>query len=422
MAFALSLETVTKEFRGARAYAAFRDDLAQLVTSGRRRARETVKALEDVSLEIAEGESFGLIGLNGAGKTTLLKLASRIAYPTSGRIRVRGRVGALIEVGTGMHPELTGRENVDLYGRILGFSRADIRKRFDEIVAFADIGPALEQPVKQFSSGMQLRLGFALASHLEPDVLLIDEAIAVGDAGFQYRCVERMGELVRSGRTLLFVSHNMGAIETLCTRAVMLDSGRVAADGPASDVVHGYLARVEADLLADEGGRNIAGERLEITRVSVHDADGHETATVGSGEAISVRLHYHASTPIPGPIFSVGLSDGRIGVFALASMLVDGETPTAIEGSGYIECAFAPLPLMPRTYEIWGSVRHHAGFGDLVDWQRLGRFAVTGDLHGQGKSVAAHVLANAPVRIPYEWRHAAIEPPGSPPEGAETAS
>src|SRR5437867_1397412 len=218
MAVALSFDSVSKYYRGARQYTALRDDVVgalRRLVGLRRPPRELVKALDGITFDVQEGESFAILGENGAGKTTILKIATRIAYPTAGTVRVRGRVGALIEVGTGMHPELTGRENVDLYGRILGLSRRDVRRRFEEIVEFADIGGALEQPVKQFSSGMQLRLGFALAAHLEPDVLLVDEAIAVGDAGFQYRCVERMRELVQEGRTLVFVSHNMSAIESL---------------------------------------------------------------------------------------------------------------------------------------------------------------------------------------------------------------
>src|SRR5215217_4550985 len=187
MPAAIEFFDVSKRFRGGKNYGMARDDLVAFVRGRFRRANE-VHALEDINLEIPEGQAFGLLGDNGAGKTTLLKLASRITYPSTGRIRVRGRVGALIEVGTGLHPELTGRENIGLYGRILGIPRREIMRRFDEIVDFAEIGPALEQPVKQFSSGMQLRLGFSLAAHLEPDVLLVDEAIAVGDAGFQYRC------------------------------------------------------------------------------------------------------------------------------------------------------------------------------------------------------------------------------------------
>jgi homopolymeric O-antigen transport system ATP-binding protein len=407
MSDAVVFENVSKHFRGGRTYRALRDDVVGAVARVvglKREPEQVVRALDDVSFEIPEGQSFALLGPNGAGKTTALKLASRISYPTQGRIRVRGRVGALIEVGTGMHPELTGRENVDLYGRILGLSRHDVRRRFDEIVEFADIGGALEQPVKQFSSGMQLRLGFALAAHLEPDVLLVDEAIAVGDAGFQYRCVERMRELVQEGRTLVFVSHNMSAIESLCERGVLLDHGRIMADGPARDVVRDYLRQVEATLVAEDAARPISGGGdLTIVGVTLHDGAGGEVEEVSAGRPMTVRLHFRASVPIEEPIFEVGLNDGRIGPFALASMLIDGKAPRSISGEGYVDCTFDDLPLLPRVYELWGGVRHGAGFGDLVDWQRLRFFRVAGEVDGSGPAAVSHSLSNAPVRLPYRW-------------------
>lgn len=403
MSDALVFEGVSKHFRGPRAYLSLREDLTAAVLR-RPRDRQAVIALDEIDLAIPEGQSFALIGANGAGKTTALKLASRIMYPTHGKVRVRGRVGALIEVGTGMHPELTGRENVDLYGRILGFSRADIQRRFEEIVAFADIGPALDQPVKQFSSGMQLRLGFALASHLEPDILLVDEAIAVGDAGFQYRCVERMSDLVREGRTLVFVSHNLSAMETLCERAVLLDHGRVTEDGPARDVIRSYLHGVEAELMAEDGDElAIGSDELTIVRVSLLDEAGGEVDEVPAGGKMTVRLHFRAARPIPRPMFEVGLSDGRKGPFALASMLIDGESPDKISGEGHVDCTFEYLPLFPRMLEIWGGVRGAAGFGDLVKWQRLRLFRVTGEIEA-GPSAVSHSLANAPVRLPYRWQ------------------
>jgi ABC-type polysaccharide/polyol phosphate transport system ATPase subunit len=407
MSTALSFENLSKHYRGAHEYRALRDDITgglRRLVGVRRSARRVVKALDGVSLEIPEGQAFGLIGPNGAGKTTALKIATRITYPTSGRVRVRGRVGALIEVGTGMHPELTGRENIHLYGRILGLSRRDIDRRFDGIVDFAGIGAAIDQPVKQFSSGMQLRLGFSVAAHLEPDVLLVDEAIAVGDAGFQYRCIERMAQLVREGRTLVFVSHDMSAVETLCERAVLLGHGRVMQDGPARDVVREYLLGVQEERLeaADSSGE-VAGAELEIVRVSLHDEAGTEVGDVVSGEPLTARIHYRARREIPGPIFSLGISDGRIGCFALASMLVDGQAPDSIAGEGYADCTFSELPLQPRTYELWGSVRGAAGFGDLVDWQRLRLFRVSGEVDGEGLSAVTHSIDDAPVRLPYRW-------------------
>jgi lipopolysaccharide transport system ATP-binding protein len=404
---AITFEDVSKHYRGGREYRHFRDDLVSavggLVGFGRP-PRATVDALQHVDLEIPEGQSFALIGENGAGKTTALKLMSRVTYPTSGRIRVRGRVGALIEVGTGLHHELTGRENIHLYGRILGIPRAEVRRRFDEIVEFADIGPALEQPVKQFSSGMQLRLGFAIAAHLDPDMLLVDEAIAVGDAGFQHRCVERMAQLVREGRTLVFVSHNMYAIEALCQRAVLLKRGHVELDGPARDVVAAYLAALHGEIAAADGGqRLIAGDPIDVTSVTVHDADGTEVAGVASGEPMTVRIHYRCSSTLRRPNFSVGLRDGRVGTIALATMSADGKAPEAISGAGYVDCTFEALPLMPRTYEIWGEVSGESGFGNMIDWQRLRYFEVFGEIEGGGRA-AVFQSFQAPVRIPYDWR------------------
>ncbi|HUR17424.1 MAG TPA: ABC transporter ATP-binding protein [Acidimicrobiales bacterium] len=415
---AIVFESVSKHYRGAAGYTSLRDDLAvglkHLLRPGRAVERPTVKALEHITFQIEEGESVALVGDNGAGKTTALKLASRVAYPTSGRIRVRGRVGALIEVGTGMHPELSGRENVQLYGRILGLPGRDISRRFDDIVGFADVGGAIDQPVKQYSSGMQLRLGFAIAAYLDPDIFIVDEAIAVGDAGFQYKCVSRMADLVRAGRTLVFVSHVMSAVETLCERAILLEHGSIVNDGPASQVVQSYLTKVQSQLAHTVDGSNIAGGGMEITRVTLHDAGGRQVDEIPAGASLAVRLYYRASTPVNGPIFSIGLSDGGHRAFTLASMLIDGESPDVLTGEGYVECLFDELPLRPKLYEVWGSVRGAVGFGDIIDWQRLRRFLVTGDVRGQGVGSVSHTLLDAPVALPYSWdirQEASSSPP-----------
>jgi ABC-type polysaccharide/polyol phosphate transport system ATPase subunit len=381
-----------------------RDDIVALLKR-RPPAGDLVRALEDVSLEIPQGQAFGLIGENGAGKTTLLKLASRITYPTTGKIRVRGRVGALIEVGAGMHPELTGRENIGLYGRILGISRGDIRKRFDQIVEFADIGAALDRPLKQFSSGMQLRLGFALAAHLEPDVLLVDEAIAVGDAGFQYRCVERISTLVREGRTLVFVSHNMSALEALCERAVYLSHGRIVRDGPTREVIKEYLHGVEERLLEAGPVRGPRfGEELELLDVILLDEDGREVDAVPAGGPLTVRLSLRATRPVRSPIFEIGIADGRIGPLAMASMLVDGAAPEELSGECTVECTFHDLPFMPRVYELWGGVMGAAGIGDVLKWQRLRLFRIQGEVEQAGLAAVSETLMKAPVQVDYTWK------------------
>jgi len=201
-------------------------------------------ALDSVSFEVAEGDAFAILGANGAGKTTAIRVLTRISRPTSGRVSVRGRVGAIIDVGVGMHPELSGRENIWLYGTVLGMLRSQIRRRFHDIVAFAELEDVLDRPLKYFSTGMQLRLGFAIAAYVDPDILVVDEALAVGDAAFQAKCAQRMQEMVREGCTLLYVSHSLASVENLCRRGILLEGGRVVVDGDIVDVVAGYRQRV----------------------------------------------------------------------------------------------------------------------------------------------------------------------------------
>lgn len=397
---AVKFEGVSKRYRGARTYRSLREDLGAVFRA--RPPRVAVQAVDDVSFEIPVGQSIALLGLNGAGKTTVLKLLCRIAYPSAGRITVAGRIGALIEVGTGMHPELSGRENVRLYGKIMGLSSRDIQLRFDDIVEFAGVGTAIDRQVKQYSSGMQLRLGFSIAAHLDPDIFVVDEAISVGDAGFQNRCVERMTALSREGRTLIFVSHDLSAVETLCERALLMKRGALVADGPSPDVIRSYLGEVHAAEVAGESGQ-IEGDGLVFEEVTILDADGNPTTEVLGDGRMTVRIRYRADRKIPHPFFSVGLSDG-VRCFAIASMLIDGATPEAIEGVGTLECDFLSLPLHARSFDVWGSVRGEAGYGDIIDWQRLGTFTIRRDTvdPGIGGLIAA---MRSPVRLPYRWRN-----------------
>lgn len=256
---------------------------------------ETLWALDDVSFEVAHGEVLGIIGRNGAGKTTLLKILSRITEPTSGRAVIHGRVGSLLEVGTGFHPELTGRENVFLNGAILGMRRAEIESKFDEIVAFSGVERFLDTPVKRYSSGMHVRLAFAVAAHLEPEVLLVDEVLAVGDGDFQKKCLGKVEEVASHGRTVLFVSHNMGMITSLCGTAILLDDSRLAAHGPAAEVVARY---------GQIGGQT--AHRVDFTRFAapvgdalatllegwIEDADGNDAGSVDFRRPFSVKMRY----------------------------------------------------------------------------------------------------------------------------------
>jgi hypothetical protein len=313
-------------------------------------------------------------------------------------------VGALIEVGTGMHPELTGRENIRLYGRILGLSGQQVARRFDEIVDFAGIAPAIDRPVKQYSSGMQLRLGFSVAAHLEPDVLLVDEAISVGDAGFQYRCVERMAALVREGRTLIFVSHDLNSVERLCKRAILLADGRVAFDGPAREAVRQHLLNVHAERVAKDLGGRVDGRGLSVTRVALIDEAGNESSEFRSGRPMTARVYYEALRPIERPIFTFGILDGRLGALSVATTSKEGNTPSVLTGQGYADCTFGELPLLPRAYELWGAVRGaDSGYGNLVDWQRLRLFRVVDQVDSPTRGTMAFLLEGAPVLIPHSW-------------------
>src|SRR6266545_174606 len=273
-------------------YGTLRDTLAGALRAPLKRLRrngrgdgEIMWALKDVSFEVQPGEVMGIIGRNGAGKSTLLKILSRITEPTTGRAELYGRVGSLLEVGTGFHPELTGRENIFLNGAVLGMKKAEITGKFDEMVAFAEIDKFLDTPVKHYSSGMYMRLAFAVAAHLEPEILLVDEVLAVGDAEFQAKCLGKMGAVASEGRTVLFVSHNLAAITRICPRSILLDGGRVLCDGPSHKTTSAYLKsghgttaeRVWTDLAAAPGDDIV---RLAAVRVRAENGDIREALDI----------------------------------------------------------------------------------------------------------------------------------------------
>ncbi|MBX3736142.1 MAG: ABC transporter ATP-binding protein [Candidatus Didemnitutus sp.] len=294
----IEVRGVAKSYQlGRIGFTSMRDevDRAWSLLTGRRRARaasETFWALRDISFDVQPGEVLGLIGRNGAGKSTLLKILGEITDPTAGEVRLRGHVASLLEVGTGFHPELSGRENIFLNGAILGMKRAEIARKFDEIVAFAEIERFLDTPVKRYSSGMYVRLAFAVAAHLEPEILLVDEVLAVGDHAFQQKCLGKMQDVARTqGRTVIFVSHNMAAVSQLCHRAVLLEHGRVSAHGPAAEVVSGYLARNAAaagEWRAPPGHNAAAPVALQGARVL--DESGRPAALLPHSSELTVEL------------------------------------------------------------------------------------------------------------------------------------
>lgn len=274
--------------------------LKQLAAPGGVADDESFWALRDVSFDVQPGEVVGVIGRNGAGKSTLLKLLSRITTPTDGRIEVRGRMGSLLEVGTGFHPELTGRENIYLNGSILGMRRAEIRAKFDRIVEFSEVGQFLDTPVKRFSSGMYVRLAFAVAAHLDPEILVVDEVLAVGDAIFQRRCIDRMTQLAQEGRTILFVSHNMQLVPRFCKRAVLLDRGRVADIGPAAAVTDQYLAKMLYETRSgDLRDKPRTGDgRARFVRAWLVDEAGEPVTQFVSGDDLTVRMEVEVHQPV----------------------------------------------------------------------------------------------------------------------------
>jgi len=280
-------------------------------------SREEFWALQDTSFTVEQGETVGLVGPNGAGKSTALKLVSRIIEPTSGRIEVNGRVGALLELGAGFHPDLTGRENIYLNGSILGLSRAQIRQKLDGIVAFAELERFIDVPVKHYSSGMYVRLGFSVAVHTEPEILLVDEVLAVGDAAFQRKCIERIDRIRSEGVTVLFVSHNTETVRAICSRAIWLDSGRLVADGSAESVVARYLTHSwdseEGKLEPrDENDWRWGSGEVRITSVRLLDGDGREKQQFKTGEPLTVEMRYRAEKRVEQPVFGLAVhrSDG----------------------------------------------------------------------------------------------------------------
>jgi lipopolysaccharide transport system ATP-binding protein len=280
--------------------AAVREQLAHL---GRSAAGEdTIWALRDVSFEVERGEVVGIIGRNGAGKSTLLKILSRITEPTEGRVEIHGRVGSLLEVGTGFHPELTGRENVYLSGAILGMRRAEIDRKFDEIIDFSGVERFLDTPFKRYSSGMRVRLGFAVAAHLEPENLLVDEVLAVGDAAFQKKCLGKMGDVAREGRTVLFVSHNLIAVQGLCGRAIWLDEGRVLEEGQPDEVVSNYLQTVRStttEQLWSDVSTAPGNERVRLQSARVRPVNGPASDAIAMDTPFVIEVEFCSLVPDP---------------------------------------------------------------------------------------------------------------------------
>ena len=410
--FAINAIGVTKRYRlGERGglNPTLRDRLVDagrlLLKRGGSGQPEEILALADVGFEIRAGEVVGIIGRNGAGKSTLLKVLSRITEPTRGRIEIYGRVGSLLEVGTGFHPELSGRENIFLNGSILGMTRREIVGRFDEIVAFAELERFIDTPVKRYSSGMYIRLAFAVAAHLEPEILLIDEVLAVGDAAFQSKCLGKMGEIARRGRTVLFVSHNTAAMLNLCQRGILIDRGRVAMDGPIEPVIRHYLNSLRVATPRDlrrceeREGRG----RVRFTRVSFEDGEGNPVEQGVSGQPLVIALEYEARDTglLPNCRASVAFYDG-LGqtLFNCSSELVIQDA-IDLPARGTLRCLIPQLPLSQNEYLLTLFLEVNR---EVEDWiiNGIELNVVDGDFYGSGRLYPEGWRGKG-VLVPHHW-------------------
>lgn len=344
-------------------------------------------ALKDVSFDVKRGETLGIIGRNGAGKTTLLKILSRITEPTQGRVTIKGRIASLLEVGTGFHPELTGRENIFLNGAILGMTRAEIKKKFDEIVDFAEVEKFLDTPVKRYSSGMYVRLAFAVAAHLEPKILIVDEVLAVGDAQFQKKCLGKMEKVGKEGRTVLFVSHNMSAIQSLCSSTHLLSGGKLLLTGDTNLVINRYLEDVRTISLQELRNRpdRVGNGQFIFTDIWFEDASGKRMQELISGKDTIIVLRYEARSPVRNVVVSIGFY-GSFGQFLLmCNNEMSGQRFEVLPSFGLVKCSLPRLPFSQGMYHI---NLHCEVNGLIADWvQEAATVNVAdGDFYGTGKT------------------------------------
>jgi ABC-type polysaccharide/polyol phosphate transport system ATPase subunit len=416
MNIAIQLDRVTKRYRAGRArtlgdvVAARVDRLLgrrdEIQSASRGRIDATIHALRDVSIDVPRGAGLGVIGRNGAGKTTLLKLISRVTWPTSGHVRVAGHVVSLIELGAGFHPELTGRENVYLGAGLFGLTKQEIDRQFDAIVQFADVERLIDTPMKRYSSGLYARLGFAVAIYSRPDIVLVDEVLAVGDASFRRRALEALRRLIAEGKTVLFISHDMWNVRRLCSDILWMENGRVRAYGPAGEMAEQYMNEVNLESLANQANalQSHRGGTGEVRYVSVDlvDAAGQPATMIAPGDTLVVRATYRAEHAVARPVFQVAVIDVDTGMVVTTATSGSADVPPQVAGNGTIACRFARLPLRPRQYVLRLSITdsHQLASYDVVTAGP--RFAVTG--RGRGVDGLADE-EDGLVSLPFEFEH-----------------
>jgi lipopolysaccharide transport system ATP-binding protein len=425
---AFRAEGLSKQYRiGGKQerYKTLRDTLTDAVAAPFRRlssvvrghasaaSNETIWALKDVSFEVKRGEVVGVIGRNGAGKTTLLKALSRITEPTEGYAEIHGRVGSLLEVGTGFHPELTGRENIYLNGAILGMKRAEIDWKFDEIVAFAEVEKLIDTPVKHYSSGMYVRLAFAVAAHLEPEILLVDEVLAVGDASFQKKCLGKMGDVAREGRTVLFVSHNMAAVNNLCKLAILLNQGKVVLKGSSDVVIDRYLAKDTSGSRCWEVdiGQLRRDGQVKITTVEVLDLNGQTLRDLSTAGSFALRVGYQVAKghTIPSASFIVRFKNHMgVEVLRLSNTPISGFPIGDLNGTGQVELVIPKVPFTEGQYSL-DIVLARQGAGYYVEHRDLLSLHIRGhDAYGSGLALSSSrgisVVTHRWIHLPEDGR------------------
>jgi ABC-2 type transport system ATP-binding protein len=347
---AVLAEHVSKKFRLMKER---NNSLKATIMRGRRVVAEDFWAVRDVSFEVTTGETFGLIGENGSGKSTMLKCLTRILRPETGRIEVRGKVSSLLELGSGFHPELSGRENVFLNGAILGLSQKELRRRFDTIVDYAGIGQFIDEPVKNYSSGMYVRLGFSVAINVDPEVLLVDEVLAVGDEGFQRKCNEKFADMKADGRTIILVSHAMSSVQNMCDRVAWFEHGQLRELGNTREVIEHYTGSVEVERGVDEAGHPRWGSgEARVTAVELFGGDGMPVERLVSGSPATIRLRYEMHEPIAQPVFACYITTINGQPVSAPNTRASGCVPDKLDGSGHVDIALDEVRLLPGTYEL----------------------------------------------------------------------
>lgn len=349
--------------------------------SSQRTHNEEFFALKEASFEIRKGEALGIVGPNGAGKTTILKLLAGITEPTKGRVFVEGKVAALIEIGAGFHGDLSGRENIYLYGSIMGLRKRDIEEKFDSIVAFSELESFIDTPVKHYSSGMYARLGFSVAAYVNPDIILVDEVLAVGDMNFQRKCHQKMEEIRRSDRVIVFVSHSLPAVESLCDRALWLDHGVLRALDNTKKVITAYInetnrRQLEQSTFSDNRSERKGSGEVRISSVRITGANGMERDSFSLGEDIVIRIYFSASERIFSPIFGVSIwSDEGLRVCTITTKAED-TSPEFVEGTGTMCCILSSPNFLPRLYFLRVSIYDANGRLPYDLWDKAGRFKI----------------------------------------------